>query len=115
MLRDFARGRRPQRDSSVETLADSTAGVVSVVELRERHAKLYECLEALSDLDREILVLRGIEQIPNRKVAEKLGEKPSTIAMRYQRALARLREAMSESVFAEFEGDEDGEKTLREE
>ena len=39
-------------------------------------------IEELSPLDQEILVLRGIEQVSNQRVAEKLGEELSTVAMR---------------------------------
>jgi len=53
----------------------------------------------------EVVVLRGIEQLPNLRVAEMLGERPTTIAMRYRRALERLRAELPGSVFTEFSGD----------
>ena len=94
--------QQPGTNAGLAGVQDSAIGAESVAELRERKSELYECIEALGDRDREIVVLRGIEQIPNQRVAEKLGENPSTIAMRYHRAIARLREALPDSIFDEL-------------
>jgi RNA polymerase sigma factor (sigma-70 family) len=61
-----------------------------------------EALCQLKPHEREVLILRGIEQVPNRRVARLLGLEPSTVAMRYCRALLALRRRMPDSLFDEL-------------
>ena len=63
-----------------------------------------ETLEGLDQSEREILVLRGIEQVSNQEVSRRLGLQPSTATMRYQRALAKLEKRLPRSVVAELPG-----------
>ena len=74
----------------------------SVVELSEFKVRVHAKIAELSEKDREVIVLRGIEQLPNTRVAEKLGESTAAVAMRYGRALKKLRSMLPESVFHEF-------------
>ena len=53
--------------------------------------------------EREVVVLRGIEQLPNREVAKMLGVDDSAVTRRFQRALQRLRELLPGSLFDEME------------
>ena len=50
-------------------------------------------------MDREVLVLHGIEGHPHKLVAARLGLTPENVGVRYHRALKRLRELMPASVF----------------
>jgi RNA polymerase sigma factor (sigma-70 family) len=62
--------------------------------------------EALAGLDadeRAVVVLRGIEQLPNGEVARLLGVDDSLATRRWQRALVRLKELLPDSVFGELE------------
>lgn len=116
IARDYARELRPRREGSVAPKTNSAAGLDGFAaeitdpreraEAREMREVLRTCLDTLGPLDREILVLRGIEQMPNRRVAEKLGQQPATVSMRYRRALGRLRVALPDSVFAELPDEE---------
>ncbi len=115
VARSYARQQRPRREDSLPPASSSLAGIdrfagaeaspSAGAEVREMRALVRDRLEALDPLDREILVLRGIEQIANQRVAEKLGEHPSTVSMRYRRALQKLRKALPDSVFAELPDD----------
>jgi RNA polymerase sigma-70 factor (ECF subfamily) len=60
-------------------------------ELRER---VRAALGRLPDGDREVLVLRHLEQMPAREVAAVLGVGEGAVRMRLVRALARLRELL---------------------
>ena len=51
-----------------------------------------------------MLVLRGIEGLPAATVAERLGQKRSTVSMRYSRALTRLRDCLPSSFVTELLG-----------
>ena len=47
-------------------------------------------------MDREILALRHFEELTNSEAAEELGIQPKAASIRYVRALARLRQILSE-------------------
>lgn len=79
--------------------ADESPGIVSVVVRRELEARLKGCIAGLPERDREIILLRGIGQQSNEEVATLLGVRPGTIAVRYHRALERLRQQLPMSVF----------------
>jgi RNA polymerase sigma-70 factor (ECF subfamily) len=66
-------------------------------ELRDR---VRAALALLSEIDREVLVLRYLEQLPLREVAAVLGLGESAVKMRHVRALERLRALLE----AESEG-----------
>lgn len=86
-------------------LPAEVSGVLTRVLREERRAALLECMDALDPLDREIVILRGIEQHENQKVAEQLGMKADTVSHRYRRALEKLREKLPGSVFDEIQAD----------
>jgi RNA polymerase sigma-70 factor (ECF subfamily) len=60
-------------------------------ELRER---VRAALERLPEADREVLVLRHLEQLPVREIAAVLGVGEGAVRMRQLRALARLRDLL---------------------
>ena len=62
-------------------------------------------IEALDPRDREVIVLRGIEQNSNETVALLLGISPNAASMRYQRALQRLRDRIPASLLDELRED----------
>ncbi|MCB9876045.1 MAG: sigma-70 family RNA polymerase sigma factor [Planctomycetes bacterium] len=82
---------------------DARSGLISGLLRNERRAAVLAAIEALPELDREVLILRAIEQHPNPVAAAMLGVEPGTLAVRYHRALQRLREQLPNSVFDEFE------------
>lgn len=84
-------------DAPREVTAEIT-GVVSRVLRDERRDALHDALETLGDTDREILVLRGIEQQSNGVVATLLGITEEASAMRYHRALQKIRARVPRSV-----------------
>jgi RNA polymerase sigma-70 factor (ECF subfamily) len=55
---------------------------------------LRDALERLAEIDREVLVLRHLEDLTNNEVAEVLGIDKYAASKRYLRALTRLRAAM---------------------
>jgi RNA polymerase sigma factor (sigma-70 family) len=80
-------------------LAADTRGVVSHVVAAERQGRVWSGLEELPAQDREILVLRGIEGRPHSQIAALVGLTPENVAVRYHRALKRLRTLLPDSVF----------------
>jgi RNA polymerase sigma-70 factor (ECF subfamily) len=69
----------------------------------ERARTLEAALEAISPIDREVLLLRHFEELTNGEVALVLGLQPKAASIRYVRALARLKKILEQ--FPELAGD----------
>jgi RNA polymerase sigma-70 factor (ECF subfamily) len=102
-----------RRQAAVPTVADGTSAadlqpatrdVVTRVLERERRDLVGRAIEALPLADREVVLLRGIEQLPFAEVAAALGLQEGAAKMRYVRALERLRAELPGSVFDDFPG-----------
>ena len=61
----------------------------------ERTARLQKAMETMNELDREVLVLRHVEQLSPADTAAVLGIQEKAAGMRYVRAVKRLREILS--------------------
>ncbi len=72
--------------------SETPSQVVGAEEERER---VRRALDALSPMDREVLVLRHFEELSNSEVATLLGLAPSAASARYVRALQRLSGAVA--------------------
>ena len=80
-----------------------TTTLVSRLVREEASEAVFEALEKLDERDREIIIQRGIEQQPYKDIAAAVGgEDPKHLAVRYQRALEKLRRAVPASVYDEF-------------
>lgn len=102
LARKFARGELTRADTASGGLPDVRSpmtDVVSRVARNEESARLREAIDGLPENDREILVLRGIEQSDNQEVALRLSITPDAAAVRYHRALKRLRSKLAGSIF----------------
>jgi RNA polymerase sigma-70 factor (ECF subfamily) len=92
-------GTAPDPAASLEaTVTDAVTAAIR----NERRRALDASLAALDPKDLEVIMLRGIEQRSNETTAALLGITPAAVAMRYHRALARLREQLPGSVFHEI-------------
>ena len=66
-------------------------------ERAERVLKLQEALNAMDDIDREVLALRHFEHLSNAETARTLDIDESAASNRYVRALKRLRKVLSDT------------------
>jgi len=99
-LRSRRSGVRPSEIAN--DLPAATSGIVTRAGRSELEGRLQQALQALSADDREIVLLRGIEQCPAKEAAAILGLAPNTLTVRYRRALKRLRSFMGASVLDEL-------------
>jgi len=63
---------------------------------RELHDRFLDALDRLGEEDREVLVIRHVEQLSNSEAASILGLTQPAAGMRYLRALRRMREILGE-------------------
>ena len=90
------RGGRTGTSSAflVAQLADSLTTPSQFAVREEMISELRSVLEKLDEIDREVLVLRHLEELSNNEVAQILGIDKYAASKRYLRALERLRIAM---------------------
>ncbi len=93
-------------DAGVEP-AGRSASPVKALMVADDVVSIVRLLRRLDDLDRNIVVLRLVEGVSARDVAERTGMTESAIHTRLSRALQRLRGECPDGIFDEFD-DEDG-------
>jgi RNA polymerase sigma-70 factor, ECF subfamily len=90
----------PVPDESLLELADRLLARASSpsagLHRAEQQARLRPALERLREADREVLVLRHLEQLSTRETAEVLGVSEGAVKVRLLRALERLRDLLDE-------------------
>jgi RNA polymerase sigma-70 factor (ECF subfamily) len=93
VLREEPQGYAPS-DESVQELADRLAapsGTPSNRVIREEmYARVRQALTALADAEREVLLMRYVEQLPVADIAAVLGISEAAVKMRHRRALDRM-------------------------
>ncbi|MGI9470021.1 MAG: sigma-70 family RNA polymerase sigma factor [Rubripirellula sp.] len=75
-------------------LADSLTSPSTALQRSESVTLVEQMLETLSATDREVLLLRHFEQVPNDEVAEILGISVKAASNRYVRALSKLKDLL---------------------
>ncbi|MFL5342830.1 MAG: sigma-70 family RNA polymerase sigma factor [Gemmataceae bacterium] len=82
--------------SSIELVArltDQELTPASAAIQQEMQEKLGRVLAGLDETDREVILMRYYEQLPNQEIAAALGLTEAAASMRHLRALRRLKEA----------------------
>lgn len=92
----------PEGGDPLQQVPAEVSGIVTRLAREQSACVVQTALQELPEAEREVVLLRGIEQLPNREVARLLGIDDSTVTRRYQAALLRLRERLPDSVFAEL-------------
>jgi RNA polymerase sigma-70 factor (ECF subfamily) len=94
------RGGTPDSSSSglIAQLADSLTTPSQCAVRQETISELKRALDQLDEIDREVLLLRHLEELSNHEVAQVLGIDRYAASKRYLRALDRLRGVMSMTV-----------------
>lgn len=101
---DVGRGGDPATAADpLAQLPAAVSGIVTRLARSDRGDAVQRALAQLSPEEREVVVLRGIEQLPNREVAKMLGIDDSAVTRRFQKALQTLRERLPGSLFDEME------------
>lgn len=101
--RHAQRGSASTAPTPPTELPAEVTGAVTRAVRSEQHDQLRASLAELEPGDREIVLLRGVEQLSAKTAAAMLDIGVEAAHKRYQRALARLRERLPASVFDELE------------
>jgi RNA polymerase sigma factor (sigma-70 family) len=95
-------GKEREGEGALEALPARETSILRRIVRRERRDLVSVALESLEPRDRELIILRGIEGQPYREIGLLLEENPKSLAVRYQRAVERLRRELPRSVFEEL-------------
>ena len=77
------------------------SGETSLIE-QEGLSTIYKAIDSLSDIHKEVIELSRFEGLKNKEIAERLNLPVRTVETRLFRALAALREMLSDKVFHIF-------------
>ena len=102
LLRRRARGETPELEA-IAALSEETRGPLTRAVQVETEGIALAALNDLGERDREIVLLRVLEQHSNQDVADLLGIEPTTAAQAFRRALEKLRNKLPGSVFDDVE------------
>jgi RNA polymerase sigma factor (sigma-70 family) len=101
------RGTRDAPGSAIlERLSAQQVSASTTVRDLEEQEALHDAIDSLSEKERGVVVLRGLEQRSNEETAALLGLTPAGASRRFQRALERLRLRMPASIFGGLRGDQ---------
>ncbi|MEM8713688.1 MAG: sigma-70 family RNA polymerase sigma factor [Planctomycetota bacterium] len=94
--------RAASAGEALESVADSTRGAISRMIHSEDTQKLHEALEELQEDARNIIVMRGLEQISTKDVASLLGISAEAVSSRYRRAMKALRQRITDPMLQDL-------------
>jgi RNA polymerase sigma-70 factor (ECF subfamily) len=106
LARNIARNRRRRHDYSRPHIVDDEVverslvsdGVSAddVIAAAEKHAMILGCMTTLSEMQRAVVQLRLLDDIPGENVASQLGTNPNHVAVLLHRAKRHLRSCSGE-------------------
>lgn len=103
LVRDtLRRGSGSAGELATERTPDERTGVVTAAVRAEQRRQLLSTIESLEPIDREVLLLRGVEQRSQATTAALLGISGDAVAMRFSRALDRLRAQLPSSLLGDL-------------
>jgi RNA polymerase sigma factor (sigma-70 family) len=104
LARNIARNRRRRHDYAKPHLVDEevgpglpsdTASADEIVARAEQHALALGCMVTLNEVQRAVVNLRVIDEVPGEDVARQLGTTPSHVAVLLFRAKERLQRCVA--------------------
>lgn len=81
LRRQRAVTQEPISDVSDLAILEESVGVAESLEVKQRHAVLIEAIAALPDRCREVIMLRHLEGLSYKEIAERLAISPNTVKL----------------------------------
>jgi RNA polymerase sigma-70 factor (ECF subfamily) len=103
LARNAARNRRRRRyraephlsdERTLDALPDAAPAIDELLAQAEEHVRLRGCVNQLAEVQRKIVSLRMLDEVPGEDVAAMLGLNPGHVAVLLHRAKANLRACM---------------------
>ena len=91
--RDYVRARRHKKFKPLEKCDDPFVNDDPIRTLEQ--AELLTALQTLSPADRDLIVLRYMEELTLKAIATRLGRRVSTVDSQIKRALTKIKQALS--------------------
>jgi len=100
LARNIARNRRRRHDyarphivddATMEGLASDTTSADEIIAIAEQRAMTLGCMITLNEVQRAIVQLRVIDEVPGENIARQLGTTPAHVAVQLFRAKQKLR------------------------
>lgn len=94
---DHVRRQHPVATSAIDVLSQQAAEhePEQAVEISEAHADLINAMHILSEVEQEVIILRFVEGLSHREVAEIIGKTEGSSRVIQYQALAKLQEHLS--------------------
>lgn len=100
---DDTRASLVSLSESKALLADETTDVIQRMARSDAYREVLVALESLPDLERKLVLLRGVEQNSTAEIGMILQLKANTVAVKYRRVLEKLRRLVPRSVFDDMD------------
>jgi RNA polymerase sigma-70 factor (ECF subfamily) len=106
LARNIARNRRRRHDyarphvvddTTVQGLPSDAASADEVIAAAEQHAMVLGCMATLNEVQRAVVRLRLVDEVPGENVARQLGTTPAHVAVLLFRAKQYLRRCAEEA------------------
>jgi RNA polymerase sigma-70 factor (ECF subfamily) len=103
LARNIARNRRRRHDyarphmavdASVEQIASEAESADDLILRAERHALMLACIATLDEIQRAVVRLRLLDELPGENVAKQIGVTPGHVAVLLFRAKQELRQCV---------------------
>lgn len=94
-------------ERALDGLGNETTSIVSRAIRREEVGRVLAVLDGLDQRDRDVLLMRGVEQHSTAEVAQLLETTPNNVSQIYRRARAKVLADLPGSAFAELTTGED--------
>ena len=104
LARNIARNRRRRHDYAKPHIADDeiilglpsdAASADEVIAMAEQHALTLGCMATLNEVQRAVVTLRLVDEVPGEDVARQLGTTPTHVAVLLFRARQRLQRCLA--------------------
>lgn len=93
---DFWRKKKSVNEGSLPEGFMNSVPALSNTEILAEYQIFLSLLDKLSPTDREVIILRYVEDVSSKDMAELLGERENTILVRISRATEKLRDLVKE-------------------
>jgi len=80
------------REVDLESALDLSSNSLQKIDVNLESERVLKCINELDDCSKEIIILRYVDELDNKEIADILGKEVNAIRVQLSRALGKLRE-----------------------